>query len=108
MEIDGLVYAAYGLNRADIAEVETWYARRYETLAAAQRQNLRRAGKIPAIDGWNVYCDETGHLPCDRAPEMILGAMLVPQDRVARSRKNCGSALPSSAGRAARKAIGRN
>ena len=82
LEIDGLVYAAYGLNRADIAEVETWYARRYETLAAAQRQNLRRAGKIPAIDGWNVYCDETGHLPCDRAPEMILGAMLVPQNRV--------------------------
>jgi hypothetical protein len=82
LEIDRLVYAAYGLNRADIAEVETWYARRYETLAAAQRQNLRRAGKVPAIDGWNVYCDETGHLPCDRAPEMILGAMLVPHDRV--------------------------
>jgi hypothetical protein len=70
------------LNRADIAEVETWYARRYDTLATAQRQNLRRAGKVPAIDGWNVYCDETGHLPCDRAPEMILGAMLVPHDRV--------------------------
>ena len=82
LEIDRLVYAAYGLNRADIAEVETWYARRYETLAAAQRQNLRRAGKVPAIDGWNVYCDETGHLPCDRAPEMILGAMLVPHDQV--------------------------
>ena len=82
LEIDRLVYAAYGLNRADIAEVETWYARRYETLAAAQRQNLRRAGQVPAIDGWNVYCDETGHLPCDRAPEMILGAMLVPQARV--------------------------
>ena len=82
LEIDHLVYAAYGLNRADIAEVETWYARRYETLADAQRQNLRRAGKVPAIDGWNVYCDETGHLPCDRAPEMILGAMLVPHDQV--------------------------
>ncbi len=82
LEIDRLVYAAYGLNRADIAEVETWYARRYETLATAQRQNLRRAGKVPAIDGWNVYCDETGHLPCDRAPEMILGAMLVPHDQV--------------------------
>ena len=82
LEIDRLVYEAYGLNRADIAEVETWYARRYDTLAAAQRQNLRRAGKVPAIDGWNVYCDETGHLPCDRAPEMILGAMLVPHDRV--------------------------
>jgi hypothetical protein len=82
LEIDRLVYEAYGLNRADIAEVETWYARRYDTLATAQRLNLRRAGKVPAIDGWNVYCDETGHLPCDRAPEMILGAMLVPRDRV--------------------------
>ncbi|MCX6877077.1 MAG: hypothetical protein NTW21_25195 [Verrucomicrobia bacterium] len=82
LEIDRLVYEAYGLSSADIAEVETWFARRYDTLAAAQRQNLRRAGKVPAFDRWNVYCDETGHLSCDRAPEMILGAMLVPHDRV--------------------------
>jgi hypothetical protein len=29
IEIDQLVYEAYGLNEADIQEVETWYARRY-------------------------------------------------------------------------------
>ncbi|MFD0766705.1 Eco57I restriction-modification methylase domain-containing protein [Mucilaginibacter lutimaris] len=33
-EIDALVYEAYGLNKADINEVETWYARRYPKLAA--------------------------------------------------------------------------
>lgn len=82
LEIDRLVYAAYGLNRADVAEVETWYARRYETLAVAQRQNLRRAGKVPAFDRWSVFCDETGQLAYDRAPEMILGALLVPRERV--------------------------
>lgn len=32
LEIDQLVYAAYGLNAADIAEVEHWYARRYPRL----------------------------------------------------------------------------
>lgn len=29
-----------------------------------------------------VYCDETGHLPCGRAPEMILGALLAPREGV--------------------------
>ncbi|MDB5117022.1 MAG: hypothetical protein JWQ79_2514 [Mucilaginibacter sp.] len=32
-EIDSLVYEAYGLNKADINEVETWYARRYPKMA---------------------------------------------------------------------------
>lgn len=39
LEIDQLVYAAYGLNAADVAEVEAWYARRYPRLAAAQAAN---------------------------------------------------------------------
>jgi len=42
LEIDRLVYEAYGLNEEDIREVENWYARRYPTLAAAQRANLER------------------------------------------------------------------
>ncbi|HRP06708.1 MAG TPA: hypothetical protein PLV87_17475, partial [Opitutaceae bacterium] len=40
LEIDRLVYAAYGLNDGDIKEVENWYARRYPKLAEAQRRNL--------------------------------------------------------------------
>lgn len=32
-EIDKLVYEMYGLNKEDIREVETWYARRYPKLA---------------------------------------------------------------------------
>ena len=32
-EIDKLVYEMYGLNKDDIHEVETWYARRYPKLA---------------------------------------------------------------------------
>jgi hypothetical protein len=36
IEIDRLVYEAYGLNEEDIAEVENWYARRYPKLARAQ------------------------------------------------------------------------
>jgi hypothetical protein len=42
LEIDRLVYEAYGLNVDDIREVENWYARRYPALAAAQRANLER------------------------------------------------------------------
>ena len=42
LEIDRLVYEAYGLNADDIREVENWYARRYPALAAAQRANLER------------------------------------------------------------------
>ncbi|GAB3761216.1 DNA methyltransferase family protein [Spirosoma pomorum] len=43
IEIDRLVYEAYGLNEADIQEVETWYARRYPKLAEAQRRNREKA-----------------------------------------------------------------
>ena len=82
LELDRLVYGAYGLSRADIAEVETWYARRYPRLATAQRANLRAIGKFPTADRWNVYCDETCHLPHDRAPHLLLGALLVPRERV--------------------------
>ena len=45
IEIDALVYKAYGLNDEDIKEVETWFARRYPKLAAAQRSNLEKLKK---------------------------------------------------------------
>lgn len=45
IEIDKLVYEAYGLNAEDIAEVESWYARRYPKLSAAQKANLQKLGK---------------------------------------------------------------
>jgi hypothetical protein len=35
LEIDKLVYEAYGLNNEDIEEVENWFARRYPKLARA-------------------------------------------------------------------------
>ena len=45
IEIDKLVYEAYGLNADDVQEVENWYARRYSKLSAAQKANLRKLGK---------------------------------------------------------------
>ncbi len=45
IEIDKLVYEAYGLNAEDVQEVENWYARRYAKLSTAQRANLRALGK---------------------------------------------------------------
>ena len=45
IEIDKLVYKAYGLNAEDVQEVENWYARRYPKLSAAQKANLRALGK---------------------------------------------------------------
>lgn len=45
IEIDKLVYEAYGLNAEDVKEVEDWYARRYPKLSAAQKANLRTLGK---------------------------------------------------------------
>ena len=44
LEIDRLVYEAYGLDAEDIQEVEHWYMRRYPKLAAAQAENLRKKG----------------------------------------------------------------
>jgi hypothetical protein len=43
IEIDRLVYEAYGLNEDDIREVENWYARRYPALVAAQKANLKKS-----------------------------------------------------------------
>ncbi len=45
IEIDKLLYEAYGLNAEDVEEVENWYARRYPKLSAAQKANLRALGK---------------------------------------------------------------
>lgn len=45
IEIDKMVYKAYGLNNDDICEVETWFARHYPKLAAAQRYNLEKLKK---------------------------------------------------------------
>jgi hypothetical protein len=45
IEIDKLVYEAYGLNAEDVKEVENWFARRYPRLSAAQKANLRALGK---------------------------------------------------------------
>jgi hypothetical protein len=87
LEIDRLVYAAYGLNDADIKEVEDWYARRYPKLAEAQRRNLAvKQGKTeaqlivrPVI---HFYCDESCHLPADGEPNMLLGLVSCPAPRV--------------------------
>lgn len=35
LEIDCLIYEAYGLNEEDVQEVENWYARRYPKLVQA-------------------------------------------------------------------------
>lgn len=45
IEIDKLVYEAYGLTADDVQEVENWYARRYPKLSNAQKNNLRALGK---------------------------------------------------------------
>ncbi|MBU4269124.1 MAG: N-6 DNA methylase [Acidobacteria bacterium] len=45
IEIDCLIYEAYGLNAEDVEEVENWYSRRYPKLSAAQKVNLRKLGK---------------------------------------------------------------
>jgi len=45
IEIDKLVFEAYGLSAEDVQEVENWYARRYPKLSAAQKANLRSLGK---------------------------------------------------------------
>ncbi len=46
IEIDKMVYDAYGLNEEDINEVETWFVRRYPKLASAQRNNLEKLKKV--------------------------------------------------------------
>jgi hypothetical protein len=83
IEIDRLVYEAYGLNEADIREVEDWYARRYPKLAKAQRRALAaKQGRTeedlidrPVI---HLYCDESRHLPKDREPCLLMGLVAAP------------------------------
>ena len=87
IEIDRLVYAAYGLNEPDIREVEDWYARRYPKLAAAQRKNLAaKQGKtedqLLERTTFHLYCDESCHLPADGQPNMLLGLVSCPAERV--------------------------
>lgn len=86
LEIDRLVYAAYGLNETDIREVEDWYARRYPPLAQAQRRNLAaKQGKteeqLTTRTVLHLYCDESRHLPHDREPFMLLGLVSCPAER---------------------------
>ena len=87
LEIDRLVYEAYGLNEADIKEVEEWYARRYPKLAEAQKRNLaaKRGQTVEQMAPPTVvhlYCDESRHLPHDREPFMLLGLVTCPAERV--------------------------
>ncbi|MFA6568618.1 MAG: DUF3800 domain-containing protein, partial [Victivallales bacterium] len=87
LEIDRLIYEAYGLNDDDIKEVESWYSRRYPKLAAAQRRTLAaKLGKteeqIIERQHWNLYCDESRHLPFDREPIMLLGLLEAPSEKV--------------------------
>jgi type I restriction-modification system DNA methylase subunit len=49
LEIDRLVYEAYGLNAADIAEVENWYARRYPRLVRPAADPASAATPAPSI-----------------------------------------------------------
>jgi len=86
LEIDRLVYEAYGLNETDIREVEDWYARRYPKLAAAQRRALAaKQGKteeqLIARTTLHLYCDESRHLPHDREPFLLLGLVACPAER---------------------------
>ncbi|MCC5847260.1 MAG: DUF3800 domain-containing protein [Verrucomicrobia bacterium] len=81
------MYAAYGLNEADIKEVENWYARRYPKLAEAQRRNLAaKQGKteeeILNRPVYHLYCDESCHLPADGEPNMLLGLVSSPAECV--------------------------
>jgi len=86
LEIDQLVYGTYGLNEADIREVEDWYARRYKTLADAQRRNLAAKrgmteDQLITRPTLHLYCDESRHLPHDREPSLLLGLLECPAGR---------------------------
>ncbi len=86
-EIDRLVYEAYGLNDADIREVEDWYARRYPRLAAAQRRTMAaKQGtteeKLTEPTRLHLFCDESTHLPYDRAAFLLLGLVACPAEGV--------------------------
>jgi type I restriction-modification system DNA methylase subunit len=87
IEIDHLIYDAYGLNENDIQEVENWYARRYPKLAKAQRRTLAaKQGKteieLVKRTTYHIYCDESRHLPYDREPCFLLGMLSCPAESV--------------------------
>ena len=87
LEIDRLVYEAYGLNEDDIKEVENWYARRYSKLAKAQRKNLAvKQGKteeeLIEREKFHLYCDESRHLPYDGESCFLLGLLSCPEKQV--------------------------
>jgi hypothetical protein len=86
LEIDRLIYEAYGLDEADIREVEDWYPRRYQKLAAAQRRTLaakqnKTEEELIARTTLHLYCDESRHLPHDREPFLLLGLLACPAER---------------------------
>ena len=87
LEIDRLVYKAYGLNEADIREVENWHARRYPKLAQAQSRALAAKrgldeAQLLACAALHLYCDESRHLPHDHEPFMLLGLVSCPAENV--------------------------
>jgi hypothetical protein len=87
VEIDRLVYAAYGLNEVDIREVEEWYARRYPKLATAQRRTLaakhgKTEAQLQTRSVLHLYCDESRHLPHDGEAFMSLGLVSCPAAKV--------------------------
>lgn len=87
LEIDRLVYEAYGLNKDDIQEVENWYARRYPKLAKAQRRALAaKEGKteeeLVERATFHLYCDESRHLPYDGESCFLLGMLSCPAEKV--------------------------
>ncbi|MEQ8820770.1 MAG: DUF3800 domain-containing protein [Sumerlaeia bacterium] len=85
IEIDHLVYQAYGFDASDIREVENWYARRYPKLAQAQRRALAaKEGKaeeqLVERQHLRLYCDESAHLPHDEEPNLLLGMLVCPEE----------------------------
>ena len=87
LEIDRLVYEAYGLNEDDIQEVENWYARRYPKLAKAQRRALaakedKTEEELVDRPRFHLYCDESRHLPYDGESCFLLGLLSCPAEKV--------------------------
>jgi type I restriction-modification system DNA methylase subunit len=87
LEIDHLVYEAYGLNEDDIQEVENWYARRYPKLAKAQRRALaakedKTEEELVERPRFHLYCDESRHLPYDGESCFLLGLLSCSAEKV--------------------------
>lgn len=63
LEIDYLIYQAYGLNWSDVREAENWYARRYPKLVNAQKRNLADLGKpTDYIEIYKGFVEKHGDL----------------------------------------------